>query len=151
MHSQLRLNRKIFNFHQNHRFSSIPTYFICATMPPSDEHEEIKVQNTLALIHENPGMKATDTERQIRAAYHRVVRRLHGVPCSPSRGGRNKKLDKPESKALKEYLLMYHSIFYSASIDNAVATAKSILWYQRSNTPPLGDGPKTGSYESVSL
>ena len=102
-------------------------------MPPSNKHEETKVQNTLALIRENPGIKAVDTARQTRASYYRVVRRLHGVPRSSSRGGRNKKLDEPESKALKEYLLMYHSIGCSASIDNVIAAANSILRYQGSD------------------
>ena len=32
-------------------------------MPPSNKHEETKVQNTLALIRENLGIKAIDTIR----------------------------------------------------------------------------------------
>jgi len=48
-------------------------------MPLSDEHEERKIQDALALIRENPGMKASTAARQTRASYHRVLRRIKGV------------------------------------------------------------------------
>ena len=98
-------------------------------MTLSDEHKEKRVQDALALMRENPRMKATEAARQSRASYPRVLRRIKGVPRSSSRGGHNKKLDEPESKALKEYLLMCHSMGQEAGIDNAIAVANSILCY----------------------
>ena len=96
-------------------------------MTPSDEHEEKKVQDALALIRENPRMKAAEAARRTRASYWRLTRRINGVPRSSSRGGHNKKLDEPETKALREYLLMCHSMGRGASIDNTIAAANSIL------------------------
>jgi hypothetical protein len=98
-------------------------------MTLSDEHEEKRVQDALALMRENPRMKATEAARQSRASYPRVLRRIKGVPRSSSRGGHNKKLDEPKSKALREYLLMCHSIGRGAGIDNAIVAASSILRY----------------------
>jgi hypothetical protein len=75
-------------------------------MTPCDQHEEDKVQRALDLIRQNPEIKIANATRQTHAIYYRVTRRLNGIPRSSSRGGHNKKLDEPESKALKEYLLM---------------------------------------------
>ena len=83
----------------------------------------------MALIHENPGIKAKEAARQTRASYSRVLHRIRGVPCSSTRGGHNKKLDEPESRALKEYLLMYYSIGRGAGIENVVATTNPLLRY----------------------
>ena len=85
-------------------------------MPPSDQHEETKVQDALALLGENPKMKASE-----------AARRLRGVSRSSTRGGHNKKLDEPESKALREYLLVCHTMGRGANIDNIIAAAISIL------------------------
>jgi DDE superfamily endonuclease len=99
-------------------------------MSPSDQHEEKKVQDALALIQKNPGMKAAEAARTTRASYWRLTRRLRGIPRSSSRGGHNKKLEEPETKALREYLLMCHTMGRGANIDNTIAAANSILRYQ---------------------
>ena len=99
-------------------------------MTPSDQHEEKKVQDALALISQNPKMSAAEAARRTRASYSRVWRRMKGVPRSSSRGGHNKKLDEPETIALREYLLMYYRIRRLASIDNTITIANSILCYQ---------------------
>ena len=78
-------------------------------------------------------MKAIDAVRQTRASYHRVIRRLNGVPRSSSRGGHNRKLDMPSTEALKEYLLMCHALGKGAGIDNLVAATNSILRCQGSD------------------
>jgi hypothetical protein len=111
-------------FSTHHHFLLI---LLSTTMPPTDEFEENKVQNALALLRENPGMKATVAARQTRASYHRVIRRLNGTPRSSSPGGHNKKLDLPSTKALKEYLLMCHSLGKGAGIDNVISSTNSIL------------------------
>jgi hypothetical protein len=111
-------------FSTHHHFLLI---LLSTTMPPTDEFEENKVQNALALLRENPGMKATVAARQTRALYYRVIRRLNGTPRSLSRGGHNKKLDLPFTKALKEYLLMCHTLGKRAGIDNVISSANSIL------------------------
>jgi hypothetical protein len=98
-------------------------------MTLSDEHKEKRVQDTLALMRENPRMKATKAARQSRASYSRVLRKIKGVPRSSSHEGHNKKLDKPKSKVLREYLLICHSIGRGAGIDNVIALANSILCY----------------------
>jgi hypothetical protein len=115
-------------FLQNHQFTSKPTYFLCSKMPSNADHEEEKVQAALRLMKSNPGMKAAEAARQTRASYERVRRQLRGVPPSSSRGGLNKKLAEPESRALREHLLMCHSMGKSACIDNIIASANSILW-----------------------
>jgi hypothetical protein len=102
-------------------------------MSPADQHEEEKVQNALDLICQNPGMTASEAARQTRAAYHRLTRRLNGIPRSSSRGGHNKKLNEPEDRALRDYLLMCHSMGRGASIENTVAAANSILRHQNSD------------------
>ena len=48
-------------------------------MPPTDEHEEEKVQKTLKLLEENPGISLVEAARKTRAAYHRVHRRLYST------------------------------------------------------------------------
>jgi hypothetical protein len=102
-------------------------------MPPNDQHEEDKVQKALALIHENPNIKVKEAACQTRAEYHRVLRWLKGIPRSSSRGGHNKKLNEPESRALKEYLLMCHGMGRGAGLDNVIAAANSILRHQGSD------------------
>jgi hypothetical protein len=97
---------------------------LCATMPPSDQHKESKVQDAIALIKQNPGLSVIEAAR---ASYWRLTRHLNGVPRSSSRGGHNKKLDEPESKALREYLLICHGMGRGANIDNTIAAANSIL------------------------
>jgi hypothetical protein len=79
-------------------------------MPLADQHEEEKVQRALKLLYENPGMKIATAVRQTRAIYDRVRRRLKGIPRSSARGGHNKKLNVPLTAALKDYLIMCHSI-----------------------------------------
>ena len=103
-------------------------------MLPANEFKEKKVQNALALLRENPGMKATVAARQAHASYHRVIRRLNGTLRSSSRGGHNKKLDSPSTEALKEYLLMCHSLGKGAGIDNVISFANSILQCNGSTT-----------------
>jgi hypothetical protein len=96
-------------------------------MPPSDEHEEKKVQDAIELIQKHPGTTAAEAARKTRCAYYRLTRRLNGTPRLSSRGGHNKKLIVPESTALKHYLLMCYQIGRPANIDNTVAAANSIL------------------------
>ena len=84
-------------------------------------------QDALALLRDNPRMKATVAARLCRASYHRVIRRLHGTLRSLSRRGHNKNLDLPFTAALKEYLLVCYSLGKGAGIDNCVAAANSIL------------------------
>ena len=103
-------------------------------MSPSDEHEEKKVQDTLALIRENPRIKATEATRQTRTLYHRVIRQMKGIPRSSSHRGHNKKLNEPETRALREYLLMYYTMGRGAGIENTIAAANSLLRYQGSDT-----------------
>ena len=57
----------------------------------------------------------------MRASYERVRRRIKGIPRSSSRGGHNKKLNTPSLSALKDYLLICHSLGRSYSIDTTVA------------------------------
>jgi hypothetical protein len=102
-------------------------------MPLIDEHEERKVQDALALIRENLGMKAMEAARQMRASYSRVLHRLKGVVRSSIRGGHNKKLNEPETKALKGYLLMCHKMGRGAGIESTIAAANTILRYQGSH------------------
>jgi hypothetical protein len=108
-------------------FHRIPLIFLCATMPPNADDEEKKVQAALQLMKSNPKMKAAEAACKTRAAYHRVLRRLKGIPPSSSRGGQNKKLAEPENHALREHLLMCHSMGKSAAVDNVIASANSIL------------------------
>ena len=96
-------------------------------MPRDTDHEEIKVQEALALLKQHPTMTAADAARQTRASYHRLIRRRRGIPPSNTRGGRNKKLAEPQTEALRNHLLMCHSIGRPANIDNVVASANSIL------------------------
>ena len=98
-------------------------------MSLSDEHEEKKVQDALAFIRENPRIKAIEATRQTRASYHRVIRHMKGIPRSSSRGGHNKKLNEPETRALREYLLIYYAIGRGARIKNTITTANSLLRY----------------------
>jgi hypothetical protein len=119
---------KIIDYHQ------LQPKFLCTTMPPSDEHEERKVQEALDLIRKNPSIKATQAARETRASYPRVLRRLKGIPRSSTRGGHNKKLGVPETVVLREYLLMCHSMGRSASIDHIIAAANSILRCQGEET-----------------
>ena len=109
------------------QFITSHSNYYLPTMSPPDEFEEQRVLDTLELIHKNPGLKVKAAARQTRASYYRVRRRLKGIPRSSSRGGHNKKLDIPSTAALKEYLLMCHSLGKGASIDNCVAAANSIL------------------------
>jgi hypothetical protein len=96
-------------------------------MPPNADHEELKVQEALQLMKENPEMTAAEAARQTRAPYERLRRRRRGVPASSSRGGQNKKLGEPETRALREHLLMCHALGKSASIDIVIASANSVL------------------------
>ena len=96
-------------------------------MPPADQHEEEKVQRALKLLRENLTMKIAVVVRQTRAIYDRVRRCLKGIPRSSTRGGHNKKLNVPSTAALKEFLLMCHTLGKGASIDATVAAANSIL------------------------
>ena len=96
-------------------------------MPPADQHKEDKVQKALELLRKNPGMKIATAARQARASYDRVRRRIKGIPRSSARGGHNKKLNVPSTAALKDYLIMCHSIGRSCSINATVAAANSIL------------------------
>jgi hypothetical protein len=93
-----------------------------------------KVLAALDLVRQNKGMKAAKAARITRASYSRLLRRLKGVPRSSILGGGyNKKLDISFSKALKEYLLMYHALGKGAGIDNAVKAVNSILRCQGSD------------------
>jgi hypothetical protein len=83
----------------------------------------------LALIRENPRIKATKAVCQSRVSYSRVLRKIKGILRLFSHRGHNKKLDKPKSKTLREYLLMCYSIGQEASINNTIAVANSILRY----------------------
>jgi hypothetical protein len=94
LYSNTRFFLKFIRIHQ------LLPYFIYTTISPNDKHEEDKVQKALALIRENPEIKIKEAARQTRAEYHRVLRRLKGIPRSSSRGGHNKKLNEPESRAL---------------------------------------------------
>jgi hypothetical protein len=76
----------------------------------------------------NPKMKATEAACKTRAAYHRVLRCLKGIPPSSSRGGQNKKLAEPKNYALREHLLMCYFIGKSAFVNNVIASANSIFW-----------------------
>ena len=96
-------------------------------MPPNADHEELKVQEALQLMKENPEMTAAEAARQTRAPYERLRRRRRGVPASSSRGGQNKKLGEPETRALREHLLMCHALGKSASINIVIASANSVL------------------------
>src|SRR5436305_10561200 len=87
-------------------FHHLPLNLPPATMPPKVDHEELKVEEAMALLKNNLGMKATKAARQTRASYPRLLRRLKGVPPSNTRGGHNKKLSEPEDDTLKDYLLM---------------------------------------------
>ena len=98
-------------------------------MSPSDEYEEKKVQDALALIRENPRMKAIEATRQTYILYHRVIRRIKGIPRLSSRRGYNKKLNEPKTRALREYLLMYYIIGRGAGIENTITTTNSLLRY----------------------
>ena len=98
-------------------------------MIPSDQHEEDKVQRALDLIRQNPEMKIADAARQTRTVCYRVTRRLKGIPRSSSWRGYNKKLDEPESKVLKDYLLICYRISGGAGIENVIAAVNSILRY----------------------
>ena len=97
-------------------------------MLPADEFKEKKVQDALALLQENPGMKATITVQQTCASYYWLIRWLQGILCSSSWEGHNKKLDEPSTEALKDYLLMCYSLGKGASINNIITSANSIPW-----------------------
>ena len=93
----------------------------------SDEHEEIKVQKALDLLRSNPDLSIVAVYRETRIAYYRVMRRRRGILRLSSRGGYNKKLDVPSTKALREYLLIYYSLGRPTSIDNTIKATNSIL------------------------
>jgi hypothetical protein len=124
--------RKFFVFFSTHHHFLL--ILLSTTMPPTNEFKENKVQNALALLQENPGMKATVAARQTHALYHRVIRRLNRTPRSLSQEGHNKKLDLPSTKALKEYLLMCYSLGKKAGINNVISFTNSILRYNSSIT-----------------
>jgi hypothetical protein len=96
-------------------------------MSLADQHKEEKVQRALKLLYENPGIKIATAVRQTRAIYDRVRRRLKRIPRSSAREGYNKKLNVPSTAALKDYLIICHSIGRSCSIDATVAAVNSIL------------------------
>jgi hypothetical protein len=96
-------------------------------MSQPDQFEEAHVQEAIQLLQDNPGMKIASAARQTRAIYHRVRRRLKGIPRSSSRGGHNKKLNVPSSDALKDYLIICHNIGWPANIDALIRAANSIL------------------------
>ena len=96
-------------------------------MSSNAQFEEDKVQNALFIIQANPGIKIKEACRQTRASYDRVRRRLRGIPPSNTREGHNKKLKKPENKALKDYITICYNIGKPCTIDNAIAAANSIL------------------------
>ena len=96
-------------------------------MPPKRDHEEEKVRKALDLLKNNPGMSRREACHEARVIYSRVTRRLKGIPSSSTRGGHNKKLQGPQSEALKDHIFMCYAMGRSASIDIVVASANSIL------------------------
>ena len=96
-------------------------------MPPKRDHEEEKVRKALDLLKNNPGMSRREACHEARVIYSRVTRRLKGIPSSSICGGHNKKLQGPQSKALKDHIFIYYTIGRSTSIDIVVASANSIL------------------------
>jgi len=96
-------------------------------MPPKRDHEEEKVRKALDLLKNNPGMSRREACHEVRTAYSRVTRRLKGIPSSSIRGRHNKKLQGPQSKALKDHIFMCYVMGRSVSIDIVVASANSIL------------------------
>jgi hypothetical protein len=96
-------------------------------MPPKRDHEEEKVRKALDLLKNNPGMSRREACHEVRTAYSRVTRRLKGIPSSSIRGRHNKKLQGPQSKALKDYIFMCYIMGRSASIDIVVASINLIL------------------------
>ena len=63
----------------------------------------------------------------LRAIYGRVTRRLQGIRALHMRGGHNKKLAVPQSKALKDHIEMCYAIGRSANIEVVMAFINSIL------------------------
>jgi hypothetical protein len=102
-------------------------------MPPKRDHEEEKVHKALDLLKNNPGISRREACHEAHAAYSRVTRRLKGLPSSSIRSGHNKKLQGPQSEALKDHIFMCYTIKRSASIDIIVASANSILQCDGSN------------------
>jgi len=96
-------------------------------MPPKRDHEEEKVRKALDLLKNNPGMSRREACHEVRTAYSRVTRRLKGIPSSSTRSGHNKKLQGPQSKALKDYIFIYYIIRRFININIVVISINLIL------------------------
>jgi hypothetical protein len=96
-------------------------------MPPKRDHEEEKVRKALDLLKNNPGMSRREACHEACAVYGRVTRRLKGIPSSSIHGGHNKKLQGPQSEALKDHIFICYAMGRSASIDIVVVSTNSIL------------------------
>jgi hypothetical protein len=96
-------------------------------MAPADNHEERKVQQAMALLKNNPKMKAKKAAAEMRASYLRLLRRLKGIARSSSRGGHNKKLTEVNDNVLKDYLLMCHGMGRAVNVEHTIAACNSIL------------------------
>jgi hypothetical protein len=96
-------------------------------MPPKRDHEEEKVHKALDLLKNNPGISRREAYHEVHIAYSRVTRRLKGIPSSSIRGRHNKKLQGPQSKALKDHIFICYIIGRSISIDIVVVSINLIL------------------------
>jgi len=105
--------------------------------------EEQKVLATIELLRQQPELKIAEACRQTRAAYHRVTRRLKGIPASNSRGGHNRKFSVPQNDAIKEHLLFCYYTGRSAGVGELIESANTLLRLNSSLTL-LGD------YQTVS-
>jgi hypothetical protein len=86
-----------------------------------------KVESALSLLKSNPGMTRREACHHTHAAYKRVTRRIHGISPSNTCGGHNKKLQVPQTEALKDYITMCYDMGLSANIEAIVASTNSIL------------------------
>jgi hypothetical protein len=96
-------------------------------MPPKRDHEEEKVRKALDLLKNNPSISRREACHEAHVAYGRVTRRLKGIPSSSIHGGHNRKLQGPQSKALKDYIFICYIIGRSTSIDIVIISTNSIL------------------------
>jgi len=81
----------------------------------------------MALLKNNPKMKAKKAAAETRASYLRLLSCLKGVARSSSCGGHNKKFTKVNNNVLKDYLLMCHKIGRAANIKHTITACNSIL------------------------
>ena len=90
---------------------------------------EARIQEASTAMNANPRLKASVAARQFNVPYRTLIRRRNGTPPSNTRGGRNKKLNSVQDKALIDYIYMLHNCGTPATYDTVFTAANRLLYY----------------------